>query len=482
MSTTDETNELDEKHPSYLERLPDWEQMADTYAGARAVKARGEAYLPKTAGMIANGPEIGGKQYAAYVMRAVFHDVVQQAIDGLVGLIHRKDATITVPPPLQPFVDSATAEGAPLQLLWQRVTFEQLLRGRLGLLLDVPDGVSTNEAVPYVALYEAPAIPNWRTRMRGGRAELDLVVLNEDHHAMNERMAWEFVRQRRVVRLSEAGTYEAAVVTGAGGLEDASFVEPRRGATTLPALPFVFVNVVDVVPEVAQPPLLGLSDLALALYRGEADYRQSLYKQGQDTLVVIGDHDKADVSVGAGVVHYLPAGGDAKYVGVNPAGIGEQRQAIAADKAQAARFVVQLLDAHGDQAESGEALRVRVSARTASLVRIQRAAEEAMRRILRWAGMWLGLAPASLAEIVVEGNYDFSDAAVGPDKVSLLMDAKVKGAPLSMRSIHAWLAQHEYTTLSFDDEVQQIAEEHAELGGDGGTGVDIDPAQPPVVQ
>src|SRR5690606_16749209 len=119
------------------------------------------------------------------------------------------------------------------------------------------------------------------------------------------------------------------------------------------------------------PPLLGLSNLCLAIYRGEADYRQALFQQGQDTLVVIGgleyDEQGKPLRLGAGAVVGVPLGGDAKYVGTEGKGLAEMRQALENDKAAAVQRGARLLTAKGGDRQSGEALRVRVAAQTATL-------------------------------------------------------------------------------------------------------------------
>jgi hypothetical protein len=171
---------LTERHPSFLERLPDWGLMHDSYAGERTVKAAGDRYLPPTAGMVANGygkvtpvgvANLGQAAYDAYRKRALYPDAVKKTITGLLGMVHRKPPVIEVPAALQPMVDRATIAGETIEVLWRRITEAQLLDGRCGLLVDIPSGRSIGEVVPYIALYAAPAMPNWDAGIRAqGRA------------------------------------------------------------------------------------------------------------------------------------------------------------------------------------------------------------------------------------------------------------------------------------------------------------------------
>ncbi len=500
--TTDENqaSAIDAKHPSYTARLVDWQTIADCYAGERTVKAAATKYLPATSGQVAQGQggaasnSVGQRAYDAYKLRAVFHNFVREAVTGLMGVIHRKPPVVKVPPALEPMVESMTIAGESLELLWRRVTEAQLLDGRCGLLVDVPDGETIGDTVPYVSLYSAATIVNWDAgQRRQGRQVVEIVVLDESSNERQENLTWLYVKQHRVLTLDSVaatlggadqqseptGDYVVAVVREEESLESATFIKPSVGSRTLDRVPFVFINVNDLTPEPDAPPFLGLANLSLAIYRGEADYRHTLYMQGQSTLVRIGANpEQAEVMTGAGAIIDLNYPGDAKYIGIGSAGLAEQRSSLENDKKQASQHAVQLLDTSGGEAESGEALRVRVSARTATLASMQLTAAAGVRDALVLAGRWLGLSDEVLESIEVTPNLDFSDATIDTNSVSMLMDAVVKGAPLSLESIHAWLVEHEYTTATYEEELERIAKEKTAAGSGGKTGVDIDPAAP----
>ncbi|MBD4208505.1 hypothetical protein GUH47_21445, partial [Xanthomonas citri pv. citri] len=55
--------------------------------------------------------------------------------------------------------------------------------------------------------------------------------------------------------------------------KDSDYIEPTIRGKTLNRIPFVFINSKDIVARPDDPPLLGLVNLALAIYRGDADYR-----------------------------------------------------------------------------------------------------------------------------------------------------------------------------------------------------------------
>jgi hypothetical protein len=162
-------------------------------------------------------------------------------------------------------------------------------------LLDIDVTGSGN---PYIALYDAESIINWdEGSNQAGLNALNLVVLNESQ-SVRDGFAWKDVERYRVLVLGDlnvneedlqSAVYSQMVVDyGNGKAINEVFVEPKIMGQSLNEIPFVFVNSKDVSATPDSPPLLGLANLCLAIYRGEADYRQSLHMQAQDTLVVVG--------------------------------------------------------------------------------------------------------------------------------------------------------------------------------------------------
>jgi hypothetical protein len=132
---------IDNKHPQYSEFILDWLTMRDTYRGERIVKEKGELYLPPTAGMQADGmltKQPGRQAYDSYKLRAVYHDFVSDAVEAMIGMMHSKPPTIELPKALEPMMERATINGEGLAHLLRRINEQQLITGRLGLLLDLP--------------------------------------------------------------------------------------------------------------------------------------------------------------------------------------------------------------------------------------------------------------------------------------------------------------------------------------------------------
>jgi hypothetical protein len=244
---------------------------------------------------------------------------------------------------------------------------------------------------------------------------------------------------------------------------------PQIGGRTLPELPFVFIGANDLVPEPDEPPLLGLSNLALAIYRGEADYRSTLFYQGQQTLVIIGGNledvdDNQQLRVGNKGVIDLRAvpGANAKYIGVSAAGLGEMRQSIKNDDDKAASFGVAFMDVGSARGESGEALRIRVAARTTTISALAQAAGAGLEQALKYCAMWVGEDPD---QVSVVPQTDFADANVAGASLLAFMQAKQLGLPLSLKSLHRMMQLNDLTEMDFDEENEQIEDEASSLLG-----------------
>jgi hypothetical protein len=499
---------LESVHPLYAEHQPDWEQLRDAAKGERAVKAKGQKYLPPTSGMILDGlnggvggaaynpaggngggtggtsatlagKNIGEAAYEAYKLRAVFPEYVKDALEYFMGALHNKSPVIELPEEMEALRTNATPLGEPLEILLQRINLEQLTTGRVGLLLDLPRNPDPANPLPFFALYVAEAIRNWDDNNDSDdlRDALNLVVLDESGMKRTADFSWEVETKYRVLQLGELdanegnGTvvYKAGVFSsqGAGTVYDESqMITPMFRGKPLTSIPFKFINTKDISPEPDEPPLMSLCRQCFTIYRGEADYRQNLFMQGQDTLVVIGGRQRntlpgeaqaeEPLRTGAGARIDLELTGDAKYIGVNSQGLSEQRTALENDRKRCESRSGQLIDATQGDKESGAALKTRVGAQTATLNQIAKTAALALEMLLKQCAEWMGADPE---KVKVTPNLEFADYQMAGQDLGNLMTAKRNGAPLSMKSIHRLAVQGNLTNMDYQTEMEEIKAE-----------------------
>lgn len=489
---------VENKHPQWLEHQPDWTIVRDCVEGERNIKSKGQTYLPATSAMIKSGLDTnqpGLKMYNAYKMRAVFPSLVRPAVNALVGVMHREPATIELPPEMESLRENATLQGESLQTLLRRINEAQLLTGRIGLLADVP--TTTEDTVPFINTYEAENIINWdESRREDGRLKPDLVVLDETDFERTSTFGWERIRKFLVLDLvdradiGEASSSNTPETPPEGAVyrsrleisddetvanegvnrqtevttSDQSNVQgvtPNIRGETLNEIPFIFVGSIDLTAEPDQVPMLDLANLALTIYRGEADYRLTLFMQGQDTLIIIDPNNDpskpTERVVGASASIVLGTGGEAYYVGVSSDGLKEQKEALLNDRSHASELGANLLASAGGTAqEAQETLRIRVAARTASITTVVRAGAEGLQSILRIIASWKNADPEA---VIVKPNMDFIGDIFEPKQLLDLMAAKNMGAPLSRESIHKWLQDKDVTAMTLEEELALIEEE-----------------------
>lgn len=475
-------------HPTYKLMLPDWETMRDTYAGERAVKERGEKYLAPTSGMTLDGMTPGKDgylKYQGYRNRAVFSDFVRMGVEYYIGLLHQKPPVINVPDKMKGMLEDMTIEHEGAEQLLRKINEQQLVTGRYGLMLDIPKNpviTPDRPLLPYIALYNAETIINWDSGIRDqiDIPELNLVVLNESSYKRTDQFEWEWVQQFRVLVLGdplaneEVGLYKQALFSGNEVQYDPLKLEaPNILGKTLDHIPFVFVNAQDNLPHPDLPPLMGLAKLSLAVYRGEADYRQNLFMQGQDTLVVIGGKEDDVVRTGAGSVINLRAapGVDAKFIGVTATGLAEQRAALENDKMAARNLAGQLFDTRTKDKESGAALSTRVAAQAATLNAVALSGAEGLKCMLKKAAEWIGADPN---QVEVIPNTEFTQQPFLPADLVALVTAKKLGAPISDETIHTIMMERGMTELDYETEMQKISEEAPTIVGTDAGGNPVD--------
>jgi hypothetical protein len=412
----------------------------------------------------------GLRQYNAYRKRAFFPDLVKQAVEAMVGIMHRKPAEVKVPKAMEGLLTNATLNGETLDVLLRRINQEQLLTARVGIMVDVAPGAGPN-TLPYLCTYQAESITNWDTEKDDeGRDILSLVVLDESGYKRTAELSWELDPKFRLMvsgqtAIEVGSPHGSSYATGTSDDEESidtdSMIAPSIAGRTLSQVPFVIVGSKDLVHEPDVAPLLPVARIALAIYRGEADYRQALFLQAQETLLLIGASEPDDGEsrrVGAGSVIDLPMGGDGKYVGVSGDGLSEMRTALENDYARANQAGAQLLESRGKSVESGDALRIRVGARTATLSNIASAGAAGLEQALKMIARWKGL---NEDEVSVKPNLDFADTEFNVQDLVYFMDARERGVPLSLESIHDYCKKRGVTDMDFDQEMLKIVAEQA---------------------
>jgi hypothetical protein len=513
------TDSLANPHPKFLEFQEDWELCRDCHRGERVIKDAQDKYLPPTSAMCADGfpakDTKGWRDYRGYIGRAVFRAYMKHSVAHNMGCLWHEPTTFELPPEMEPIRELATRKKESLEQLLRNIHEQCLITGRLGLHAAMPLGVTTEPVMPYINLYQGEKIINWDEGEPDQvvHDSLNLVVLDESKFVRRTNFEWEFQKQYRVLLLGDLNTNEEAVgdeeseqtankqggsqyleglfkeyrvgdqVEGSGALANKpgngldfaidNMISPSFRGNKLTHIPFVFVNTRDVVPEPDDPPLLDLARQDLVIYRTEADYRQTLFMQGQYTLVIIGEgNDLTDdgtnqagtkeVRTGAGAVLRLSnPQADAKFIGIEgQGGLSEQRTALENDNRHAEVRSGSMTDTRSNEKESGDAMKTRIAGETASLTTIAKTCAFALQTLLRSIAVWMGADPE---KVIVKPNLNFSFTKLTPKDLLDLQTGKNQGLPISEESVHDNVRKSGLTELQYDEETEKLDSEEPRL-------------------
>ncbi|MDX0106640.1 DUF4055 domain-containing protein [Sinorhizobium medicae] len=435
------TNAVDTKHPLWTARAPEWTLMRDTAGGENEVKAAGITYLPQPSGFKAQAD--GGRAlYDAYQTRAQFPEIVLPTIHGMLGVIHRTEAQIEMPDAMKPLWEKATKDGLPLEALHRRITAELLTTGRYALLADA---ATEGSDLPWLAGYSAESLINWSD-------DRTMFVLDESG-LRRDGFRWEQEQRFRVLEMKE-GSYTVQTFTGTERTPGDEVIPAGRGNAKLTEIPFVVIGARDLSLAPELPPLLGVARSAIALYQLSADYRWQLFMTGQETLVVI--NGDAPSAVGAGAVIAIKQGDnagtpDVKYVGPAGTGIDAHRIAILDERQNAAQSGARLFNsAETKTAESGDALRIRFAAETATLTSIAQASAQGLEKALRHIAVMIGQSPDA---VTVKPNLSFIDSTLTPEQAASLVSLWQNGA-IAYETLYENLQRGEIASAERDHEAE----------------------------
>lgn len=420
---------VDTRHPQYEKWVDQWRISRDAFAGESCIKLAKDRYLPKPTGQMLSDsdPEdvrrIKTASYKNYVTRASFPDLVYQSLKGLLGIIERKPHRIELPRRLQYLEESATSDGLSLRGLISRILEQLLLTGRVPVAVDFNQETRRSYFVPY----QAESLINWRESVLMGQKKLSMSVMemmieedSGDPFAHAETTEWQtmFLEEGRVVyrkfRKNEEKNEFFLIEEDSPTVRDNPLTE----------IPLVIFGPGDISPDVERPPLLGIAETALSIYRGSADYEQALFMTAQPTHVITGmsaDDDARPTATGAGTIWIIPdAQAKAMMLEFSGAGVAAQRQSMLDKYSYAVQQGVGLVEPTRNQAESGEAIKMRQSTRTSVIHEIVNTVEQGLKKLFVPIAAWQDADPD---DVVIELNKDFFELSLSAQELQQIVAA-----------------------------------------------------------
>lgn len=434
-------------HSTYTATALIWQTWRDAYAGGTTVKARGETYLARPAGMRRDA------QYNAYKNRALWFGATERAVHGLTGAIFRKPPQLDIPTALITQLDDVTLTGVPFEAFAEELIRETLLMGRFGVLIDFSRPVISDQGIPvtnpvsrpYWVAYPTEEILNWRTAQLDGQTVLTLVVLREGLEERQgdfpspEFFVTETVTQYRVLRLDEQGQYEVSlwreVPTALRRTAEPDVVMvdrwvPTRTGEPLTTIPFCFFSPFTLETNVEKSLMDALIASNYQYYRHSADYEHGLHLTALPTPWVTGYvDDKTELLIGSQAAWIIPdAAAKVGMLEFQGQGLQSHERAMEADINNMATLGARLLEGQPLVQETAAAVHQRSEGSESPLQALVMTASQGLTKLAQWHAWWANLTenpadPAILAQL----NTDLTSSQADPTMVKTLMEALLSG-------------------------------------------------------
>lgn len=451
-----------------------WKKCRDVLAGEEAVKDAGTEYLPKMSRMT-------DAEYESYKTRALFYGASQRTMQGLLGAILRKPPVIyasteAVQAKIENLVKNVTQTGTDLYGFTRDVVTEILSTGRVGVLVDAPPASALVEPRPYVRMYSAEDIINWREHFENGIPVLDQVVLLENLSLPGaDGFGMEQVTQYRELTLNDDGTYVQRVWVidpPEKDREEATYrmtseVTPVYRGKPLRYLPFFFCGTTHMRPEIERPPLLDLFNVNLSHYRSSADLEHGRHFTALPTPVVTGVSTDADdgvppsLEIGSATAWLLPEGASARMLEFNGQGLKHLENALVEKASLMANLGARMLEPEKRSSETAEALRLRQAGDFASMNTISETVGNVLTRAVRIMAWWANVSSTPEDEtLFIQLNRDYFESRLSPAMITSLVQAWQNGA-MGFRDLYFNLVRGEAIDpeRAFDDVYQEVQAE-----------------------
>lgn len=452
------------QHAGYISAAPDWQLCRDLHTGERAMKKgeRRKLYLIPLSGHKDSIPG-GLDAYESYVERAYFFGAFGRTVEALTGLVNRIDPNIEAPSKLKPFLEDVDGQGTTAEEFCGQIVEELVKVGRVGVLTDWPQDDGAVRVIaeeeqefrrPFVTMYYAENILNWREKRVGAKKKLCMVALQEEEEEDGvDEFDTKCIQQIRVLDLS-GGYYRMrkfrlkqstngdnmARWEQEGQETFPTIAQPGGEKKAMAEIQFDILNHWGAGVTVKKSPMLDLANAAVAHFRNSADYENALHLLGFPQAYM----SSFDASEESQLDPTSPPGAKPQQR-VYHVGDGTLWQFKGPVKVEAVQLVTELEGLEKGMAQKREdmvALGARMLARdkqvaeaakteemrrqpeNSALGKVAQAASKGITRVFQRSADWLKLTGALKVEI----NTNFFDHEMSPQDLLAFIQAVQEGA------------------------------------------------------
>jgi len=424
-------------HPEYDDNIAMWKKCRVALEGEDAVKAGSIVYLPKLSGQESSS-------YTAYLMRASFFTASYRTTKGLAGSVMGKPIKYEGVKDDDPTLETISKDGSNMDDLAKLTTEESIGIGKVGMLVDA----AIDSEDPYVAMYTAENIINWRWSEINGKQLLTLVVLKEQYEEVDydDPFKVDMKTQYRTLNLGnpqqidEEGNIPLPPSPGETGLvyyqevwrevEDATkkaesgwkvyetIYPTMRGGRSPDRIPFEIIEADD-----QKSPILDLVNINMSHYRNSADLEHGLHFTALPTAWMAGFPANQIWKIGSEVAWTTDdPQARAGYLEFTGAGLKSIREQMTEKEKLMAVLGARLLEQQTLDAEAAETVKLRHSGEACILGSIAGIVERGLQNVLRMIKLWeadIG----DLEKITMSLNRDYNVISISPQMLVSLMQA-----------------------------------------------------------
>jgi hypothetical protein len=409
--------------------LPIYEMIQDAISGESAIKAKREKYLPVPNSSDTEAENL--KRYNAYLLRAVYYNVISPTRDALVGQIFLRPPLVELPDSLKALEENINGEGLSLELLVKMAANHVLPYGRGGFLADFPTSeseitladIKEGKYLPFIQFYSPWSIINWRVEKVGNRKKLTFLVLVENVEELKGEYKVEIEERHRVYRLIDN---QCTVEVHYKGTKELFTIKDSAGVP-LTYIPFEFIGSENNDSDIDEPPFYDLARLNIGHFRNSADYEESVFLVGQPTPVVTGltrewvdSYFSKGIMFGSRTCLTLPENSDAKLLQALPNTLAFEAMTHKED--QMISIGAKIVNAKRNVERKQAEIEIEAASQTAVLTTIKNNLQQALRNCMGYACDFVG---ASKEEIKIELNDNFDLTSMTAEELRYLMELYV---------------------------------------------------------
>ena len=430
----------DNKHGGYEAFAEKWFKTRCAVEGQTAVHKAGEKFLPRLTDQTDN-------DYNGYKLRATYFNATGRTLDGLVGMVFRKEMKLEYPDALEPLVEDIDLAGNSIDMLAMRTIGDVIQVGRAGILVEYPQvteaptsqaDVARMNLRPYTTYYPAESILDWRVERVNNVMQPVMVKLAETYEIRKNEFEFDVKQQIRALLLTEIGYIQRIYRKNDKGdwVQIGGDIVPIMKGAPIPFIPFWAFGAKENSLTLQDPPLLDLADMNLAHYRISADYERGCHFAGLPTPILAGFmfDEGAKISLGSTTALVTPdATAKWGFLEFTGQGLTSLKDNLKEKQSQMAALGSRILAPEKTGVESEGAMLIRHAGESSVLSAIVELASENFEQILMFMGSWFGVD----GDVEVDFNKDFLPVPMDAQQLDALMKAWQAGGIPQEELFHA---------------------------------------------